>query len=78
MPARTDCPNALIIFRFGQQRYAILLSLAMPVSAIAMENSYLSANSIEAKKVNAAIQPALDGASIGGLRMKIMDRFMYR
>ena len=88
MPARTDCPNTLIHLRFGQLRYALLLSLAIPVSAIAMEDPYLSAISIEAKKVDAATQPILDnaaprstyrvGASIDALSEKIMDRFMRR
>jgi len=35
----------------------------MPVSVIAMENPYLSANPIEAKKVDAAIEPALDSTA---------------
>lgn len=63
MPARTDCPNALIYLKFGQPRYALPLSLAIPVSAIAMEDPYLSAISIEAKKVDAATQPTLDNAA---------------
>jgi len=60
MPARTAQPNALIKFRFGRLRCAMLLSLATPFSTIAAEDPYLSAISVEAEKVDAAAQPTLD------------------
>ena len=60
MSARTPCPNTMNSFGFGFLGYALLLCLPISTGAIAAEDPYLSAISVEAEKVDAATQPTLD------------------
>jgi len=78
MTARTTRPKSMINYGFGHLRHVVLLCLPISMGAMAAEDPYLSAISLEAKKVDAAAQPTLDSpesepASDGGLDLQSFE-----